>query len=191
MKTPIQWWRIQDFLKVLVPTLKLVLFCNFLSKTKTAWKWKNLDSQGAHPPLPLTIALDPPMDCLFDSYSVVDLRCLEGRSLPPGTKFFQFHAVFGKCSKIVCWRLPPRVDAPTSGKSWIHHCYWLFVWISHHEVWASVRVLSVSINFPHCPSLTYSTFDPNWWFGWVSHSSGDLRFIMFPTCRVRFSTRHF
>ena len=117
------------------------------------------------------------MDCLFDSYSVVDLRCLEGRSLPPGTKFFQFHAVFGKCSKIVCWRLPPRVDAPTSGKSWIAHCYWLFVWISHHEVWALVRVLSVSINFPHCPSLTYSTFDPNWWFGWVSHSSGDLRFI--------------
>ena len=40
-----------------------------------------------------------------------------------GSKFFQFHAVFGKIGKIVCWRPPPRgVGAPSSGKSWIRHC---------------------------------------------------------------------
>ena len=36
---------------------------------------------------------------------------------PPGSKFFQFHAVCGKSYVGVPW----RVGATTSGKSWIHH----------------------------------------------------------------------
>ena len=32
-----------------------------------------------------------------------------------GSKFFQFHSFLGKISKIVCWRLPWRVGAPSSG----------------------------------------------------------------------------
>ena len=38
------------------------------------------------------------------------------------SKFFQFHALFGKiCSQSVCWR-PWRLGAPTFGKFWIRHC---------------------------------------------------------------------
>ena len=45
---------------------------------------------------------------------------LKGRC--EGSKFFQFHAVFGNFGKIVCWR--PRLGGwrPHPGKSWIHHC---------------------------------------------------------------------
>ena len=47
----------------------------------------------------------------------------------PRSKFFQFHAVFGKF-----WQnrmLAPhwRISAPTSGKSWIRHWIWRF---NHH-----------------------------------------------------------
>ena len=57
--------------------------------------------------------------------SVAHLRGCEGRP-PPGSKFFQFHAVFGEI-----WQnhmlAPPLggVGAPSSGKSWIRH------WSSH------------------------------------------------------------
>ena len=47
---------------------------------------------------------------------------------PWGSKFFQFHAVFGKI-----WQnhmlAPPKGWRPTSGKSWIRHCSW---WKSDH-----------------------------------------------------------
>ena len=35
---------------------------------------------------------------------------------PPGSKYFQFHAVLGKFGKIVCWR-PRGIGAPSSGNS--------------------------------------------------------------------------
>ena len=34
-----------------------------------------------------------------------------GMRTPPGSQFFQFHAVLGNFDKIVCWR-PPRELAP-------------------------------------------------------------------------------
>ena len=45
------------------------------------------------------------------------------RGMPPwGSKFFQFHAVFGKIWHNRMLAPPPRVGAPSSGKSWIRHC---------------------------------------------------------------------
>ena len=38
------------------------------------------------------------------------------RRRPP---FAQFHAVFAKFGKIICWRPPRRAGAPSYGKSWI------------------------------------------------------------------------
>ena len=56
-------------------------------------------------------------------FAVANLRGARGTP-PRGPKFFQFHAVFGKI-----WEnrmLPPRgVGAPSSGKSWIRHCFGL------------------------------------------------------------------
>ena len=84
-------------------------------------------------------------------------------------KFYHFHAVFGK---IICWRIPSRVDAP-SRKSWI---WWILysrgrVWVqylssagSHHPSpywrWPTQFLLFVDIfkcmqmsggNPGHCP----------------------------------------
>ena len=42
---------------------------------------------------------------------------------PGGPNSFNFMQFLGKFGKIVCWRLPPRVGAPSSGKSCIRH--WL------------------------------------------------------------------
>ena len=60
-------------------------------------------------------------------YAVVDLRGARGTYVPWGSKFFQFHAVFGKN-----WEnrmlVPPReVGAPSSGKSWIR-CWYASYW---------------------------------------------------------------
>ena len=55
-------------------------------------------------------------------YSVADLRgCARD---PPGSKFFEFHAVFGKIWQNRMLAPPWGVGAPSSGKSWIRHCYW-------------------------------------------------------------------
>ena len=56
--------------------------------------------------------------------AVADLRGREGRAPPPwGSKFFQFHAVFGKIWQIRMLASPPwGVGAPSSGKSCIRHC---------------------------------------------------------------------
>ena len=54
----------------------------------------------------------------------------------PGSKFFQFHTVFGKI-----WQnrmlAPPSwgVGAPTSGKSWIRHCVLLHVLVIKDKNW--------------------------------------------------------
>ena len=44
---------------------------------------------------------------------------------PSGPNSFNFMQFLGNFGEIVCWcpaTLPPRVGAPTSGKSWIRHC---------------------------------------------------------------------
>ena len=41
---------------------------------------------------------------------------------PPGSKFFQFHAVLGKLRQNRTLAPPWGVGAPSSGKSWIRHC---------------------------------------------------------------------
>ena len=56
--------------------------------------------------------------------AVADLRSkiLDAPPPPPGSKFFQFHAVFGKIWQNRMLAPPWRVGTPTSGKSWISHC---------------------------------------------------------------------
>ena len=44
------------------------------------------------------------------------------RAPPRGPNSFNFMQFLGKFGKIVCWRPPWRVGAPSSGKSWIRHC---------------------------------------------------------------------
>ena len=47
------------------------------------------------------------------------------RDAPPrGSKFFQFHAVFGKIRQIRMLAPPWGVGAPSSGKSWVRHWHW-------------------------------------------------------------------
>ena len=41
---------------------------------------------------------------------------------PQGPNSFNFMQFLGKFGKIVCWRAPWGVGAPSSGKSWIRHC---------------------------------------------------------------------
>ena len=41
---------------------------------------------------------------------------------PQGVQIFQFHAVFGKFWQNRMLAAPWGVGAPSSGKSWIHHC---------------------------------------------------------------------
>ena len=52
---------------------------------------------------------------------MADLRGRKGRA-PPGSKFFRFHAVFGKNWQNRMLAPPRGVGAPSSGKSWIRHC---------------------------------------------------------------------
>ena len=55
--------------------------------------------------------------------SLVDLRGAAPRKSPRGSKFFHFHAVFGKKIRLEhpLWQLAP----PIPGKSWICHCVML------------------------------------------------------------------
>ena len=41
---------------------------------------------------------------------------------PQGPNSYNFMQFLGKFGKIVGWRPPWRVGAPSSGKSWIPHC---------------------------------------------------------------------
>ena len=55
---------------------------------------------------------------------VADLRggARDVRPPPGGPNSFNFMQFLGKFGKIVCWRPPWGVGAPSSGKSWIRHC---------------------------------------------------------------------
>ena len=55
-------------------------------------------------------------------YPVADLRGALGMHAP-GSKFLQFHAVSGNILQNHKLAPPRKVGAPTSEKSWIHHCY--------------------------------------------------------------------
>ena len=60
----------------------------------------------------------------FETLPVADLHSKILNTRPPwGSKFFQFHAVFGKIgqNRMLVRPLPRRVGAPSSGKSWISH----------------------------------------------------------------------
>ena len=59
-------------------------------------------------------------------------RGCEGRSHPLGSKFFRFHAVFGKIwqNRMLAAPYLWRVGAPTSGESWIRH--WIGQYIIDH-----------------------------------------------------------
>ena len=56
-------------------------------------------------------------------YAVADLRGGARDARPPGPKFLHFHAVFGKNWPNNRLAPPLGVSAPSSGKSWIRHCY--------------------------------------------------------------------
>ena len=47
------------------------------------------------------------------------------RAPPGGPNSFNFMQFLGKFGKIVCWRPPWGVGAPSSGKSWIRHCIFI------------------------------------------------------------------
>ena len=67
-----------------------------------------------------------PITTTVCSRSVADPRGAPGMRAPPrGSKFFQFHAVFGKIWQNRMLAPPWGVDAPFSGKSWIRHCRYL------------------------------------------------------------------
>ena len=59
---------------------------------------------------------------LLNRSPVADLHSKILDARPPwGSKFFQFHAVFGKIWQNRMLAPPRRVGAPSSGKSWIRH----------------------------------------------------------------------
>ena len=59
----------------------------------------------------------------------------KGRAPPPGeSKFFQFHAVFGKIWQNRMLAPPRGVGAPSSGKSRIRHC-WGSTTSPPHRAW--------------------------------------------------------
>ena len=70
---------------------------------------------------------------------VADLGGAQGTRPPPGDQnSFDFMQFLGKFGKIVCWRPPWGVGAPSSGKSWIRHCrpfqiHFLHMRLCYHE----------------------------------------------------------
>ena len=62
------------------------------------------------------------VQCTLSTKPVADLRGAQGTRPPPlGSKFFRFHAVFGKFWQNRMFAPPRGVGAPSSGKSWIRH----------------------------------------------------------------------
>ena len=84
----------------------------------------------------------------FETYyvchkTVADLRGGAGDAPPPppGVQILSISCSFlGNFGKIVCWRPPRGVGAPSSGKSWVRHC----------------KMLLLSIIFCLC-TLSYAT----------------------------------
>ena len=82
---------------------------------------------------------------------MADLGGAWGMHAPPwASKFFRFHAVFGKI-----WRVhaPPwRVHAPPSGKSWIRHCRMLPISTLSYEQTERQRQNCNASLWIHCDS---------------------------------------
>ena len=67
---------------------------------------------------------------------------LPSPSPPPGSKFFQFHAVFGKFWQNRMLAPPGGVGPPSSGKSWIRHCNGLYKVLTPHRcVYHSINMI--------------------------------------------------
>ena len=64
----------------------------------------------------------------FMQFSVADLRGRQKGHAPQGPNSFNFMQFWGKFGTILCWRPPPgKLEPPSSGKSWICHCFFLLV----------------------------------------------------------------
>ena len=76
------------------------------------------------------------MYCKYRSVADLHSKIVDARHpLPRGSKFFKFHAVFGKFWQNRMLAPSPRgVGAPTSGKSWIRHCRRVSTLIGHYEI---------------------------------------------------------
>ena len=70
------------------------------------------------------------------SFSVTDLRGgREGRVPPLAQNFFIFMQFSGKIGQIIGWCPPFGVSAPSSGKSWIRHCFCFTLLILMRLTW--------------------------------------------------------
>ena len=64
------------------------------------------------------------------------------RAPPGGPNSFNFMYFLGNFDKIACWRPPWGVGAPTSGKSWIRHWYWLCFYVNFTFSMKKIEVLN-------------------------------------------------
>ena len=108
----------------------------------------------------VTLNFSPP-------YTVADLRGGAGDVRPPwGSKFFQFHAVFGKFWQNRMLAPPWGVGAPSSGKSWIRHCYKIGLFtnfpeilnVFHHQDWTLLSCQKRCTFPPHPQILSFTSF---------------------------------
>ena len=99
-------------------SLQMLSVVNNCNVTKSEEK-KTMFQVEIH--LPLFVFVNTP-------HSVADLRGGVRDARPPlASKFFQFHAVFGRIWQNCVFTPPPpplEGSRPPLGKSWIRHCHW-------------------------------------------------------------------
>ena len=77
----------------------------------------------------------------------------KGRAPPPdGQNFFIFMQFSAKIYKIIGWRPPLGVGAPSSGKSWIRHCCAFAV--SYYSI-LGYRICFLSLTMQYYESDTF------------------------------------
>ena len=80
----------------------------------------------------------------MDTLPVADLRggVRDARPPPSASKFFQFHAVFGRIWQNCVFTPPPLggFTPPPLGKSWIRHCLHICGLVILHISWISVSL---------------------------------------------------
>ena len=93
---------------------------------KSAWKWKNLDPQGARPSCP---SLGSTIAPAADTQEIYSPTFSSGGSKggardarPPGVKILSISCSFWENLVKLYVGAPRGVGAPSSGKSWIRHC---------------------------------------------------------------------
>ena len=92
-----------------------------------------------------------PRKVVLDTLTVADLHSKILDVRPPwGSKFFQFHAVFGKFWQNRMLAPPQRVGALSSGKSWIRHCRLMCSKQITNWHWIHMDTLSTN---PQCQKL--------------------------------------